>query len=106
MADNDASLALCNAVHTLDVADKPVFAALADIWDYEGVCCIVQSFKSSRDDFLNSLNSSSTGSPVELQIALKSALLLALRIDSFCKTNYTLNIMRGGQTTILNGSVK
>ena len=106
MATNDSSLALYNAVHTLDVADKPVFAVVDDYWDTSGLCCIVQSFKSSRDDFLNSLNSSSPGAPVELQIALKSALNNALRIDSFCKTNYTLNIMQGGQTTILNGLVK
>ena len=105
MASNDSKLALYNAIHTLDIADKPTFASMKNFWDQVGFCCIVQSFKSSRDNFLNSLNSSSTGAPLELQIQLRSPATEAMKIQSFVKSNYTLNIVKGGLTTVLNGTV-
>lgn len=106
MNANDNKLALLNALHTLDLAGKSVYASNKGYWDTKGLCCIVQSFKTSRDDFNNSLNSSSTGAPLELQIALKSAASIPMRIETFVKSNYTLSIMKGGMTTLLNGNVK
>jgi hypothetical protein len=70
------------------------------------VFAIVQSFKSSKDNIQNALNSSATGAPLELSLALKKPASEALRVEHFVKSNYTLNIVKGGQTTLINGTIK
>ena len=110
MSAKDTKLALINAVHSLDAVDKAVFASSTlstgkSLWDQGGVCAIVQSFKSARDgDKLSGLNSSATGAPLELSLAFKKPQAEALRVEHFVKSNYTLNIERGGRTTIINGA--
>ena len=110
MAEKDGKQALFNALHLLDIANKPVFCAgqrgILSRWDNDGVFAIVQSFKTSRDDYLNSLNSSSSGAPIELNIELRAAAVSPMRIESFVKSNYTLNIMKGGMTNLINGKVE
>jgi hypothetical protein len=111
MGSNDNKLALFNALHTLDIASNESYAATMQhdgesVWDKGGAFAIVQSFKTSRDDYLNSLNSSSTGAPLELSISLKKPAAEALRAEHFVKSNYTLNIIKGGQTTLINGAVR
>ena len=111
MASNDNKLALMNALHTLDIATGESFAATMthegkSMWDTGGAFAIVQSFKSSRDDYLNGLNASATGAPLELSLALKKPAPVALRAEHFVKSNYTLNIIKGGQTTLINGTIK
>ena len=111
MAAKDTKLALINAVHTLDAHDKDVFAATSltngrSLWDQGRVFAIVQSFKSSKDNIQNALNSSATGAPLELSLALKKPASEALRVEHFVKSNYTLNIVKGGQTTLINGTIK
>ena len=111
MGDNDTKLALLNALHTLDKMGEDCYAGamLADgksNWDAGGTFCIIQNFKSSRDDYYNALNSSSTGAPVEMSLSLKKAAASALRVEHFVKSNYTLNIIKGGQTTLINGTVR
>ena len=111
MALKDNKLALLNALHTLDMVNADCYAGTmikdsTSLWDSGGTFCIVQSFKSSRDDYLNSLNSSSTGAPLELSLSLKKAAAQALRVEHFVKSNYTLNIMKGGQTTLINGTIR
>ena len=111
MAAKDNKLALINAVHTLDAHGKDVFAATSltngkSLWDQGRVFAIVQSFKSSKDNIQNALNSSATGAPLELSLALKKPASEALRVEHFVKSNYTLNIVKGGQTTLINGTIK
>lgn len=111
MAPRDNKLALLNALHTLDktYGDCYVGAISYDgrsVWDERGAFAIVQSFKSSRDDYQNGLNSSSTGAPLELSLSLKKPAQNALRVEHFVKSNYTLNIIKGGQTTLINGTVR
>ena len=95
MAAKDNKLALMNALHTLDLATGESFAATMrhdgqSMWDKGGVFAIVQSFKSYRDEnVLNSLNSTSTGAPLELSLSLKKPAAVALRIEHFVKSNYT-----------------
>ena len=109
MAANDSKQAMFNALHLLDISDKPVYCAsvsgITSRWDENKTFMIVQNFKTSRDNFLAGLNSSSSGAPIELSLNLRSASTAALRIQSFVKSNYTLNIMKGGQTTLLNGGM-
>ena len=110
MAEFDGKEALFNALHLLDIAEKPVYCAgqhvTHSIWDSEGTFAIVQSFKTSRDEYLNGLNSSSSGAPLELTIQLRAAAVNPMRIESFVKSNYTLNIMKGGMTNLINGKVE
>ena len=110
MAPYDSKLALFNAIHLLDLADKAVFCAGQNRtncrWDADNTFAIVQSFKTSRDNFNNGLNSSSSGAPVELVITLRAPATSAMRIDNFVKSNYTLNIMKGGLTSLVNGVIQ
>jgi hypothetical protein len=111
MGARDNKLALLNAIHTLDKVGEECFASTMTakantIWDKGGAFCIAQSFKSTRDDYLNGLNSSATGAPLELSLDFKKSATQGLRVEHFVKSNYTLNIMKGGQTTLINGSYR
>lgn len=111
MGARDNKLALLNAIHTLDKVGEECFASTMTakantIWDKGGAFCIAQSFKSTRDDYLNGLNSSSTGAPLELSLDFKKSATQGLRVEHFVKSNYTLNIMKGGQTTLINGAYR
>jgi len=112
MSPKDNKLALINAIHTLDLPNKDAFASsiMADgtsVWDQGGTFAIVQDFKNAKDEgVLSGLNSSATGAPLELSITFKKAQSEALRVEHFVKSNLTLNIMKGGQTSIINGSVR
>ena len=102
----DQKLALLHAVKNLDLSEKPPYVARPNIWKDQ--FCIVQSFKTSKeDDFENGLNTSSSGAPLILQLAVKQAdSANAYRVISFVKQNQTLNIFRGGQTTLTDGIVE
>jgi hypothetical protein len=59
-----------HAVKNLYLTGKPAIVSRLNHWTEQ--FCIVQSFKTSKeDDFLNGLNSSSSGSPLILQLSLK-----------------------------------
>jgi len=102
----DQRLALMNAIKNLDLTDKPPYVARPNIWKDQ--FCIVQSFKTSKeDDFENGLNTSSSGAPLILQLAVKQAdATKAYRVVSFVKQNQTLNIFKGGQTSLTDGIVE
>ena len=102
----DQRLALMHAIKNLDLSEKPPYAAMPNIWKDQ--FCIVQSFKTSKeDDFENGLNTSSSGAPLMLQLAVKQAdSAKAYRVVSFVKQNQTLNIFKGGQTTLTDGIVE
>jgi len=102
----DQKLALMHAIKNLDLSEKPPYVARPNIWKDQ--FCIVQSFKTSKeDDFENGLNTSSSGAPLILQLAVKQAdSAKAYRVVSFVKQNQTLNIFRGGQTTLTDGIVE
>lgn len=101
---------LFHALNTLDKWDDDCFLGAmfrnATQWDYGGTFCLVNSFKTSRDDFLNGLNSTSTGAGIEMSLGLKKPAQVPLLVQSFCKSSYTLEIQKGGHTTIYNGAVK
>lgn len=103
---NDQRLALMNAIKNLDLSEKPPYVAKTNIWAHQ--FCIVQSFKTSKeDDFENGLNTSSSGAPLILQLSVKTPdTTRAYRVISFVKQNQTLNIFRGGQTTLTDGIVE
>ena len=111
MGARDNKLALLNAVHTLDKWDADCFAGSfhndgRSLWDEAGLFALVQSFKTSRDDYLNGLNSSASGSPLMLSLTLKKALTAGVQLQSFVKSTYQLNIKKGGNVDVINGSAK
>jgi hypothetical protein len=101
----DKRLALMHAVKNLDLTGKPAIVNQVNRWKDQ--FCIVQSFKTSKeDDILNGLNSSSSGSPLILQLSLKATAGVAYRVVSFVKQNQTLNVCKGGSTSLTDGSVE
>jgi hypothetical protein len=113
MGSRDTKSALLYALSTLDKWEDDCFfggmSAVGDggsQWDAQGCFALINSFKTSRDDYLNGLNSSATGSPLEMSITLAKPAQEALRLESFCKSNYTLNITKGGQASVLNGGAR
>jgi len=108
MASKDNKLAYLNAVHSLDKWDADCFAGtmMADgkgYWDEGGVFSLIQNFKTSRDDYNNGINSSAGGQALLLSLTLKKPAQEALRLESFCKSSYQLNIKKGGNVDIING---
>ena len=111
MSSRDAKAALVHALGSLDLWDGDAFAGSLDpsgkgYWDNSGVFAIVQNFKTSRDDYVNGLNSAATGAPLMLSLQLAKPAQVPLRVESFCKNDYTLNVTRLGQATVLNGSAR
>ena len=107
----DAKAALVHAVGSLDLWDGEAFVGSLDpsgkgYWDNSGVFAIVQNFKTSRDDYVNGLNSAATGAPLMLSLQLAKPAQVPLRVESFCKNDYTLNVTKMGQATVLNGSAR
>jgi len=101
----DQRLALMHTIKNLDLTGKPAIVNQLNRW--KEMFCIVQSFKTSKeDDFLNGLNSSSSGSPLILQLSLKAAATVPYRVVSFVKQNQTLNVFKGGSTSLTDGSVE
>jgi len=101
----DQRLALMHAVKNLDLTGKPAIVNQVNRW--KEMFAIVQSFKTSKeDDFLNGLNSSSSGSPLILQLSLKAAATVPYRVVSFVKQNQTLNVFKGGTTSLTDGTVE
>jgi hypothetical protein len=101
----DQRLALMHAVKNLDLTGKPAIVNQVNQWQH--MFAIVQSFKTSKeDDFLNGLNSSSSGAPLILQLSLKAAATVPYRVVSFVKQNQTLNVFKGGSTSLTDGSVE
>jgi hypothetical protein len=101
----DQRLALMHAVKNLDLIGKPAIVNQVNKWQH--MFAIVQSFKTSKeDDFLNGLNSSSSGAPLILQLSLKAAATVPYRVVSFVKQNQTLNVFKGGSTSLTDGSVE
>jgi len=101
----DQRLALMHAVKNLDLTGKGAIVNQVNHWQH--MFAIVQSFKTSKeDDFLNGLNSSSSGSPLILHLSLKAAATVPYRVVSFVKQNQTLNVFKGGSTSLTDGSVE
>lgn len=113
MGPRDTKNALLHTLSTLDKWDEDCFlGAMSGVgdggsqWDKQGCFALVNSFKTSRDDYLNGLNSSATGAPLELSLSLAKPAQEALRLESFAKSNYTLNLTKGGQASVLNGGAR
>jgi hypothetical protein len=113
MSARDSKNALLYTLSTLDLWDTDSFVGTMaangsgkGVWDHDGVFCLTSNFKTSRDDYVNGLNSAATGSPLLLSIALAKPAQSPLRLESFCKNSYTLNITKMGQATVLNGSAR
>ena len=108
MGPRDNKLAYLNAIHSLDKWDADCFAGTMmpdgkGYWDEGGVFSLIQNFKSSRDDYSNGINSAAGGQALLLSLTLKKPATEALRIESFCKSSYQLNIKKGGNVDIING---
>ena len=94
-----------HAVKNLDLHGKPAIVNQVNRWSQ--MFAIIQSFKTSKeDDFLNGLDSSSSGAPLILQLSLKAAATVPYRVVSFVKQNQALNVFKGGYTSLTNGSVE
>ena len=107
----DSKAMLLHTLNTLDKWDDDSFLGTmyknGTMWDYGGVFCLVNSFKTSRDEgLLNGLNSSATSGALELSLILKKPAQVPLLVQSFTKANYTLELKKGGFATIYNGSGK
>lgn len=102
----DQRVALMHLVKQLDLTGKAPYI-IDKPTEWVDQFCIVQSFKSSKeDDFENGLNSSSSGTPLILHLALDNPLVnVSYRVISFVKQNQTLNIFKGGYTSITDGMV-
>ena len=100
----DQRLALLHTIKNLDLTAKKAIITQPGSWLDQ--FCIVQSFKTSKeDDFENGLNTSSSGIPLILQLTAKEILPNAKRIISFVKQNQTLNIFKGGMTSLTDEAV-
>ena len=98
----DQRLALMHTIKNLDLTNKRAIITQPSSWLDQ--FCIVQSFKSSKeDDFENGLNTSSSGAPLILQLTATDIAVKAKRIISFVKQNQTLNMFKGGNTTLTDG---
>ena len=111
MSSRDSKNALLYAVSGLDLWDTDSFVGATNKdglanWEHSGVFVIAQNFKTSRDDYLNGLSTQSTGAPLLLSISLAKPAQVPLKLESFCKSDYTLNITRMGQASVLNGSAQ
>jgi hypothetical protein len=94
-----------HAVKNLDLNGKAPIITKMGVWKKQ--FCIVQSFKTSKEDeFLNGLISSSSGSPFILQLSLKYNSAKSYRVVSFVKQNQTSNVFKGGSTSLAYGSVE
>ena len=101
----DQRLALMHTVKNLDLTDKKAIITQPGSWLDQ--FCIVQSFTTSKEDsFENGLSTSSSGAPLILQITAKEIdSSKAKRFNSFVKQNQTLNIFKGGHTTLTDGAI-
>jgi hypothetical protein len=102
----DQRLALMHAIKNLDLTGKkPYVVDKVDAWKEQ--FCIVQSFKTSKeDDFLNGMNTSAVAAPLILQLSLEAPLTgNSYRVVTFVKQNQTLNIFKGGYTSLTDGMV-
>ena len=72
-------------------------------WE-NGAFMLAQSFKTSRDDYNNGIAAASIGGPLELSISLSKPATKALKLDTFCRANYTLNLNKNGATSVLNSN--
>jgi hypothetical protein len=110
-SSHDTKNTLLHVLNTLDLFKSDAFIGgfgklAASQFDAMGSFLLANSFKTSRDAINNSLNAASSGAPVELSIALAKPAPVALQVQSFAKSNYTLNITRDGQVSLLNGSAR
>ena len=109
--DKDATNTLLHSIHGMDLYGKDVFASAVNgetglpLWE-NGCFAIIQNFRRFRDKGVSAgLNSSSTGSPVQLSLTLKKPATEALRVENFVKSGYTLTLHKGGNSTLTQGGV-
>jgi len=105
LKSKDQRLGLFHAIKNLDLTGKkPYVVDKTDAWKDQ--FCIVQSFKTSQDDFLNGLNTSAVAAPLILQLSLEGPLTgNAYRVVTFVKQNQVLNVFRGGAVSLTDGMV-
>lgn len=108
MGQKDSQLAYLNAIHSLDKYNDDCFAGSlqpnTETWWDEGGCWFIgQSFATSRDNYLNGANTSASNSPVKLSITLRKPAASAYSVLSFCKSDYQINVKKGGHVDIING---
>lgn len=72
-------------------------------WE-NGAFCLATNLKTSRDDYANGANAAAFGGPCELSISLAKPATTALKLETFCKAGYTLNLTKGGSTSVLNSN--
>jgi hypothetical protein len=111
MSSRDSKNALLYAVSGLDLWDTDSFIGSYNkdgvaTWERSGVFFIGQNMKSSRDDYLNGINTQATGAPLLLSLSLAKPAQVPLKLETFCQSEYTLNITKMGQASVLNGSAQ
>ena len=105
---HDSKDVLLHTLATLDKFDDDAWLGGLNYdgtpnWD-NGAFMLAQSFKSSRDDYNNGIAAASIGGPLELSISLAKPATKALKLETFCRANYTLNLSKGGATSVLNSN--
>lgn len=108
--DKDSVVALENIVSGFELDEKmPFMASNTDgktFAHFESDCfMIAQNFKTTNDNLYNGLNSSSTGSPIELNLEFKNSLVSGttgdLEIQSFIQSTNVLYIQQNGQASLV-----
>ncbi len=103
--------ALANALCSINsfVSGTPYMATKSSVSSvatkYEtSAFLLVQSFEYSEDGFKNGLNSTSSGSPIQLDLQFTS-MPNAVLATSFVESGYSLVIKKGGQVSMVDGKV-
>ena len=105
--DKDSILALENIVSGFELDEKvPFLAEKVDgqIFSHfeSDTFVIAQNFKTTNDNLYNGLNSSSTGSPIELNLTFSSSLgVPGLEIKSFIQSTNVLYIQQNGMASVV-----
>jgi hypothetical protein len=101
MNGGDSTSSLLHGLATMDLLDKSVFIAGGDVYSTTAFA-IYQGFKTTRDQLVNGLNSSSTGAPLIVSMKFGSGTGTAKRVESFVQSSSTLNVSAGGLTTLID----
>lgn len=104
--DTDSSLMLSHALSGMDMLERgqPLLATYDDSyclrWEKTDFA-LIQSFKTSRDDVANGLNSLSSGAPIQLDFTFHSPLTGAQELLAFIVEDQILVLGNGGSVALL-----
>ena len=105
--DSDSTLALENLVSGLELFDKMPYLSDTIKVGTEFVSrfetdtfMLAQNFKATNDTIINGLNSSSSGSPITIDLSFKTS-VTGVECMSFVETNNVLYVGKGGQSGLV-----